>query len=171
VAAAETLAQAGGAADFNLGNALASSGQFAASLEAYDRVLARFPEHAGAKVNFDYIVKIYAALQVDPDAIVEWSIRDEGPEAEGGIARGTTRAAGTGDETTNSGSIIGLSELESRGRLGVRKVFDDTFVAASPRWLKTLDDVPGAFLAERIKHERKRREKAGIGQPDGVPPW
>ena len=87
------------------------------------------------------------------------------------VARGAARAAGQGDDVTNAASLIGLPELQSRGRLGVRKVFDDKFIEASPRWLATLEDVPGEFLAARIAAERKRRIAEGIEQAEAETPW
>jgi Ca-activated chloride channel family protein len=56
--------------------------------------------------------------------------------------------------------MMGLVELDSRGRLGVARVFDDAFMVADERWLGQLEDIPGAFLKARISHEFKRRQKA-----------
>ncbi len=81
------------------------------------------------------------------------------------IAKGSARAAGTGDGATNSGALLGLPELQSNGAREVRKVFDDKFMVANRRWLQTLSDVPGEYLAARIQHERKRRVKLGLAQP------
>ena len=79
--------------------------------------------------------------------------------------------SGTGDEVTNTGAARALAELESHGRLGVRRVFDDTFIAANDRWLAILEDVPGAYLAARIAHEHRWRQKAGTGQLPQETPW
>lgn len=140
---------------FNLGNAEARQGRYAAALEAYDR--ARATGDAAAQANFDLVMALYAGSAVDPASIGRLPERDEGPEAASFVARGDARASGTGDEVTNSDPLPGLAELESRGRLGVRRVFDDSFVLADERWLTQLSDVPGEFLAARIAHERKRR--------------
>ena len=59
----------------------------------------------------------------------------------------------------------GLPELESRGITGVRGVFDDRFMVADDRWLAQLEDVPGAYLDERIRFEAKRRADAGLTPP------
>lgn len=151
--AAREFAAAGAA--FNLGNAEALQGRYAAALEAYDR--ARATGDAAAQANFDLVMALYAGSAIDPASIGRFPERDEGPEAASFVARGDARASGTGDEVTNSDPLPGLAELESRGRLGVRRVFDDSFVLADERWLTQLSDVPGEFLATRIAHERKRR--------------
>ena len=151
--AARDFAAAG--ATFNLGNAEARQGRYAAALEAYDR--ARTGGDAAAQANFDLVMALYAGSAIDAASIALFPERDEGPEAASFVARGDARASGTGDEVTNSDPMPGLAELESRGRLGVRRVFDDSFVLADERWLTQLPDVPGGFLAARIAHERKRR--------------
>jgi len=157
--AAQSFEAAG--AMFNLGNAKARQGRYAAALEAYDR--ARTGGDAAAQANFDLVMALYAGSAIDAASIALFPERDEGPEAASFVARGDARASGTGDEVTNSDPMPGLAELESRGRLGVRRVFDDSFVLADKRWLTQLPDVPGAFLAARIAHERKRRA-AGEGE-------
>jgi len=156
--------------DFNAGVALAREGKFAASLEAFDRARAAFPEDDKAVANFDLIASIYAGLEVDPDAFVQWSSRDEGPQKEAPVGLGTGRAASTGEGTTNSGANMGLPELISIRELSARKVFDDRFMLANDRWLQTLADVPGEYLASRILKEHKRRKALGIAQPDAEEP-
>lgn len=167
-AASEAFAEAG--STFNLGNAHVQAGRYAAALEAYDRAMfvAQDPE---AEANFNLVRTFYAGTEIDPDAIVKWFEDREGETVSALVGQGNARAAGSGDGVTNTGSLVGLPDLVSTGIRQARKVFDDKFMVASPRWLATLDDVPGEYLAERISHERKRRAKAGIGQPDGDPPW
>lgn len=164
----EAAAEAFGAAGqpFNRGNALARAGQYAAALEAYD--LARAGGDGAAGANFDLVAAYYAGLALEAGSVVEWfSERDQsGPAEESFEARGNARAAGSGTEVTNVGALIGLPEVESRGAREVRKVFDDKFITADERWLETLADVPGAYLAARIRHEAKRRARAGEGQPE-----
>lgn len=158
--AARDFAAAGAA--FNLGNAEARRGRYAAALEAHDR--ARAGGDAAAQANFDLVMALYTGSAIDPASIGRFPRRGDGPEAASFVARGDTRASGTGDAVTNSGALPGLAELESRGRLGVRRVFDDSFVLADERWLMQLSDVPGEFLAARIAHERKRRAAAEAGR-------
>ncbi len=161
---------AGAAADFalalapyNLGNAEARRGNYAAALEAYD--IAILDGDRRAQANFDLVRAFYAGLGIDPDAYVPLPERGEGPEMEGFIGLGEGRAAGTGDAVTNTNTMLGLAELDSRGQLGVRRVFDDSFIVADERWLLQLEDVPGAFMQARILEEHKRRAELGLTPP------
>lgn len=166
-AAAERFAQAGAA--LNLGNAQTQSGRYAAALEAYD--IARQQGDARARANFDLVAAYYAGLALDPDVPIAWgSEREQSPTVEAAIARGNARAAGAGEGTTNSGALLGLPELESHGEQRVRKVFDDKFMVANRRWLQSLTDVPGDYLAARIRHERKRRARLGLSPPEAEDP-
>ncbi|ETX28665.1 hypothetical protein [Roseivivax isoporae] len=153
----------------NLGNAEAQAGRHAAALEAFD--VGRRAGDADSAANFDLVAAYYAGLGLEAGEAVAWfSERDEGPEMDAPTGKGSGRAAGTGSESTNAGALLGLPELESRGRLGVRRVFDDTFMVANERWLQHLADVPGEYLAERIAFERKRREALGLTLPDPEDP-
>ena len=146
------------------GLTLARSGHYAAALESLD--LARARGDASASAAFDLVAAFYAGLRIDPDSMVSWAdTKRDGPTVAAPIGRGNGRATSTGDEAQNTGSSIDLPELTSRGRLGVRRVFDDRFMAATPRWLATLDDVPGAYLGARIAFEHKARQKAGLSPP------
>jgi len=154
----------------NLGNARVMQRDYAAALEAYDA--ARLIGDSDAAVNFDLVSVYYAGLALDPETPIKWSADkdDDGPEMLAPEAVGSARAAGSGAETTNAGALVGLPELTSRGRLGVRKVFDDKFMVANDRWLATLSDVPGDYLAARISHEFKRRRELGLLPPDPEDP-
>jgi len=156
--AAQDFAQA--RAFFNLGNAQAFVGEYAAALEAYDIAIAQ--GDARAKANFDVVAAYYAGLAISPDALGLFPKRKDGPKMESHVAEGGGRAAGTGDGVTNNNTMLGLAELDSRGQLGVRRVFDDQFMVADERWLLQLEDVPGVFLTERILQEHKRRAKLGL---------
>lgn len=147
---------------YNLGNAEAQAGNYAAALEAYDIAIAA--GHPDAQANFDAVASFYAGLVIDPDALALLAKREDGPSAEAETGEGNARAAGSGDEVTNSNTMLGLAELDSRGRLGVSRVFDDAYMVADERWLGQLEDLPGAFLKARIAHEHKRRQKLGLGQ-------
>lgn len=153
----------------NLGNALVRQGSYAAALEAYDiAISAGDPD---AQANFDLVASFYAGLAIDPEALALFAKREEGAQAEGFVARGNARAAGTGDEVTNTNTMMGLAQLESSGeQQRVRQVFDDKFMVANDRWLEQLSDVPGEYLKARISHERKRRAKAGLAPPDPEDP-
>ncbi|MFD1156277.1 tetratricopeptide repeat protein [Roseovarius aestuarii] len=168
-AAAEAFDSAGPAALYNRGNALAQAGQYAAALEAYDLALA-IREDPQARANFDLLRAFYAGTALEADTVF-LSEKREGETVRAPVARGDARAAGTGDEVTNTGATLALPSLQSDEQLGVRRVFDDVFIVANDRWLKTLEDVPGAFLAARIAHEHKARRKAGTGQIPQETEW
>ena len=68
-------------------------------------------------------------------------------------------------EVTNNNTMLGLAQLDSHGRLGVRRVFDDKFMLADRRWLEQLSDVPGEYMAARIREEHRRRVKLGLSPP------
>ena len=154
--------------EFNAGNALAHAGNYAAALEAYD--VALIQGDPDAQANFDLVAAFYAGLGIDPEALGLFPERKEGPKAESFVARGNARAAGTGSEVTNSNTMLGLAELDSRGRLGVRRIFDDKYMVADERWLTQLGDVPGEFMKARILQEHKRRMKAGLSPPKAEDP-
>ncbi|WP_171232390.1 tetratricopeptide repeat protein [Ruegeria sp. HKCCA4812] len=153
---------------YNLGNAYARTGQLAAALEAYDQAMAR--GNLDAQANFDVLAAYYAGQQITPEALSLFPERKSGPKADSFVARGNARAAGTGSEVTNANTMLGLAELDSRGQLGVRRIFDDKFMVADLRWLNQLSDVPGEFMAARIAHEHKRREKLGLSPPEAENP-
>ena len=153
---------------FNAGTSHAFAGDYAAALEAYDIAIMQGDDKARA--NFDVVAAFYAGLAVDPDALALFPKRKEGPTAEAEVGQGDARAAGTGDGVTNNNTMMGLTQLDSRGKLGVRRVFDDQFMIADERWLLQLEDVPGAFMAERIRQEHKRRTKLGLSPPEPEAP-
>ncbi len=154
----------------NLGNARLRQADYAAALEAYDAGRMTGDPEAGA--NFDLVAAFYAGLALDPETEVSWFAEKKGgaqPQPSF-VARGSARAAGTGSESTNAGAQLGLPELEGRGRLGVRRVFDDKFIVANRRWLSSLQDVPGDYMAARIELDHKRRAKAGLSPPEPEDP-
>lgn len=153
---------------YNLGTTEVMRENYAAALEAFD--VARLRGDADAAANFDLVAAFYAGHGMDPDSVGVVPKRKDGPTAESFIARGNARAAGTGTDSTNTNTMMGLAELESRGRLGVRQVFDDRFMVADDRWLTQLADVPGDYMAARIAQEHKRRAKAGLSPPEPEDP-
>ncbi|SFB12230.1 Ca-activated chloride channel family protein [Poseidonocella pacifica] len=153
------------------GNALVHTEDYAAALEAYD--VARAGGDADAAANFDLVAAYYAGLALDPEGPIAWFDNKDGGEGaivEASIAQGSARAAGAGDESTNTGALLGLPELLTHGARRVRKVFDDKFMVANERWLATLADVPGEYLDARIQHERKRRIELGLSPPEPEDP-
>lgn len=154
---------------YNLGTAQAHAGNYAAALEALDQAITA--GHPQAQANFDVVAAYYAGLGIGADTLALFPKRDrDGPKQESFVARGDGRAAGTGSEATNTTTMLGLAELQSRGNLGVRRVFDDRFIVADDRWLEQLSDVPGTYLKARIAQEHKRRQKLGLSPSDPEDP-
>lgn len=143
----------------NLGNAQAAQGNYAAALEAYD--LGRAAGDPLASANFDLMAAFYAGLGIEADTIIDMTEADKGDTVvESFIAQGSARGAGQGDEVTNRSNAFDLPNINSGGlREGVRKVFDEAHVVANDRWLATLEDQPGAYLAARLRAEQRRREE------------
>lgn len=167
--AAATWANAGPQALYNLGNSRAQQGEYAAALEAFDLAMVG-RDDTQARANFDLLRAFYAGTAIEAGSFFLPEEKD-GPTILAPIARGDARGAGSGDEVTNTGGALALAELETRAGAHVRRVFDDTFIAANPRWLATLADVPGAYLAERISYEHKQRRDNGTGQQPQDTPW
>ncbi|NOR31386.1 MAG: hypothetical protein GQ539_09840 [Sulfitobacter sp.] len=165
-AAADRFARAD--AYYNLGNAAAHAGDYAAALEAFDLAHAR--GHPDAQANFDVVAAFYAGMGIDPEALALFERQKDGAQADSFVARGNARAAGTGSDVTNNNTMLGLAQLDSRGRQGVRQIFDDKFMLADTRWLAQLADVPGEYMAARILHEHKRRRKLGLSPPKAEDP-
>lgn len=140
----------------NLGTFEARRGNYAAALEAYDR--GRAMGDAEAAIRFDLLRAYYAALALQADTPIHWAAeKDNGPLVEAPEAQGTARAAGQGTQATNVQTTIGIPDVKGAGLRQTRKVFDDAFVVADDRWLTTLEDAPGRFLAARLRAEQKRR--------------
>lgn len=156
---------------FNRGNAHVLAGEYAAALEAFDIATLHDTQDHEAEANFDLVASFYAGTKLNADVPIKWSEDKQGDTVAADVGKGNARAAGSGDGVNNKGALVGLPEIESSGLRVVRKVFDDKYMVANTRWLATLEDVPGAFLNERIKHEHKRRVKAGEAQPSGDPQW
>ena len=164
-AAAGVLPATGPAGLYNLGLAEARSGRLAAALEAFDAQLARHPEDAAARTNFDLIAKAYGATAIEPGALLSFHEDRAGDTLRAPVAQGNARAASTGEAVTNAGPNMGLPLVFSEADGAARKVFDDKVIRADPRWLATLEDVPGRYLAARIEAEWKRRQAAGLSPP------
>ncbi|KJZ18356.1 hypothetical protein TW80_14805 [Loktanella sp. S4079] len=167
--ATSEFSRAGRASLFNLGNAQAQLGEYANALEAYDlATTVQFDPQAAD--NFDRLRAYYAATTLDIDGVFLTEDRD-GSVEEAPLARGDARAQGSGDAVTNTSATPALAEIVSRGEARVRQVFDEQSITANERWLATLADVPGEFLAERIYHEHKARRAARTGQEPQDTQW
>ena len=169
--AATVLADAGPNHAYPLGNAYAKMGDYAEALLAYDRALVREPGHADAHANFALIASLYSGTKLELNSGMAFPDKREGatvaaPEAEGGA-----RASGQGDKASAATDFFKPDLKTGLEQRGVRQPFDDLFIAADERWLITLEDQPGKYLAARLKAEQARRRSLGTAVPEGSDPW
>ena len=169
--AADAFAEVGAEASFNSGNALAMAGKYAEAMEAYDIALAQNPDDADALANFDLIKSFYAGVQIDLLGPLITEEKTHYVEDEANVGQGQARAQGTGADATNTGTNLGIPMVLSNEQQQVSRVFDAQFVEANERWLATLEDEPGRYLAARIIEERKARMMAGTGMPQEGSAW
>ena len=144
---------------YNEANARALAGEYGAALVAYEGVMATAPENADARTNHAIVSQLYAGTRFENPAIPMELKRREGEAVAAETGQGGARAQGTGAEATNTGTSFEAPELISSGVREVPRIFDEKYLAASERWLATLDDQPGKYLKARIDAERKRRAK------------
>lgn len=149
---------------YNHGLAAAHAGDYATALMAWDRHLVIYPSDAEARANHALVTSLLAGTQLD--AVEEPDARDrEGPSLEADPGQGGARAASTGDDANNPKTGFWMPEITSEGLRRVPKIFDAQFVAANERWLETLEDQPGRYLAARLAAEQKARVKNGTALP------
>jgi Ca-activated chloride channel family protein len=158
---------------YNRGTSLAKAGRYAEALEALDLAIFLNPNDVQAKANFALVKAIYTGTEIDPDLSRRTWLREDGPEVAAATGKGQGRAQGMGDEVNVQATALELPTLTRTRDEGLRRVsqvFDAQFMAASRRWLATLEDEPGIYLKERIKAEYKRRVANGTALPDAKDP-
>lgn len=149
---------------YNRGVSAALAGDYATALLAWDTVLAANPSDRQARANHTLVKALLATVTFDAVARPEDRPRD-GPTLEAEPGQGKARAAGQGDEATDPKTGFWMPEVVSSGLRRVPKIFDAQATAASERWLTTLEDQPGVYLAARLAAEQKAREAAGTALP------
>lgn len=165
-AAAALFARAGD--PYNHGVSAARAGDYAAALAAFDAVLSADPDDAAARANYDLVAALFAGTRFDPAVVL---IEDRvGPTLAAETGQGRARAGSTGDDVTNPQSGFAMPELVSTGLRRASQVFDAQHVAANDRWLATLTDAPGEYLAARLAAEQKQRAASGRALPPAEDP-
>lgn len=154
--------------NYNQGLAAAHAGDYAAALNAWDRVLAMNPADSEARANHALVTGLLAGTRFDPVAAPDERKGDVASRAPPG--QGKARAASTGDGANNKKAGFWMPEITSEGLRRVPKIFDAQFVAANQRWLATMEDQPGRYLRERLKAEQKARITNGTALPDPEDP-
>ena len=160
--------------NYNLANALAQAGQYAAAIDAYDVALAWNPQDVDAGANKRIVMQLTKSENDGHDAKAE-----KGGGAGLSPREATVESAamgGTGNSGADEGSFGGggdlsqskqLTLLENNARIGPK--VDASSANPDQRWLKALPDKAGAFLKLRIAAEHERRVEAGLSPPPGNP--
>lgn len=170
-AAVEAFTEAGAEFSYNFGNAHAMAGNYANAMESWDIAIAQNPDDTQAIDNFELVKSFYAGVEFELNGPLITEEKDTDITAEAEVGQGQGRAQGTGSDATNTSTNLGIPLILSNEQQGVSRVFDAQFVAANDRWLATLEDEPGLYLAARIAEEHKARKAAGTAQPEAESPW
>lgn len=149
---------------YNHGLAAALSGDYSTALVAWERVLAATPADREARENHALVTALLATVEFDPVARPE-DRPEGGPIVEAEPGQGKARASGQGDDATNAQTGFWMPEVHGSGLRRVPNIFDAQSIAATERWLETLEDQPGVYLRARLAAEQKGREAAGRALP------
>ncbi len=156
---------------YDLGNAQAHAHRYAEALIAYDEALARNPDDGDALRNAELVTELYGGTKID-GVPLRFALKDrEGETLAAPEGQGGTRAQGTGDEATNTGTSFDVPKLKTDGLRRIARTFDDKYIAASDRWLTGMPDEPAAYLRARLAAERKRRKKLGLAPATEKDAW
>ena len=156
---------------YDLGNAHARAHRYAEALIAYDEALARNPDDTAALRNAELVTELYGGTKID-GVPLRFALENRtgetiaAPEGLGG-----TRAQGTGDQATNTGTSFDAPQLKTDGLRRISRTFDDKYIAASDRWLTAMPDEPATYLRARLAAERKRRKKLGLAPATEKDAW
>jgi tetratricopeptide (TPR) repeat protein len=176
---------------YNLGNALAKSGDLQGALDAYDAALQYNPRDADAQANRSLIARLVDEGAGDPGKGGGVAGNKEGGTTSStpgnskvarrgkaeqvsvdsgkGEARGSASdAAGRGRTGAGSAMVAAAPEREVRR---VTKSFEAHEIRPDRLWLQTLPDDPGRYLKLRLKAEQAARIEAGTAVPGGSNPW
>jgi len=156
---------------YDLGNAHARAHRYAEALIAYDEALARNPDDGAALRNAELVTELYGGTKIDGVPLRFGLAEREGETLAAPEGQGGTRAQGTGDEATNTGTSFDAPQLKTDGVRRISRTFDDKYIAASDRWLSGMPDEPAAYLRARLAAERKRRRKLGLAPVTEKDAW
>ncbi len=155
-------------ANYDLGNALAQSGQYVAAIDAYDAALAWDPDNIDAQKNKNMLEQL---MNSEPDIAGQGAAAGLRPK-EGTIANsaaGQSSNSGSDEGSSGGGGAVGQSKqltlLENNARIGPKP--DASSSNPDLQWLEALPDKAGAFLKLRIAAEHERRVEAGLSPPPG----
>lgn len=147
---------------FNQANALALQGRYGDALILYDAILEAQPDHQSAKFNHALVSRVFAGTKLD-GVPIPMELKDRNIAANAPVGMGNARAQGSGAEANNLGTSFETPQLQEEGVRRVSRTFDDKYIAASERWIKTLEDEPAKYLKARLLAEYKRKKANGTG--------
>jgi len=167
-----------GTARYNLGNALARSGQLRDALEAYDRVLESDPEHEDALHNRALVARLME--QQRQQAQKQQKGGESGGEGQRGDNQESQDPQDQEPRDPRDQSQDGDDDRDEAGRDQPRDSAADTGQSqgdvpltaeeqqAMAQWLRRIPDDPGGLLRRKfqLEHSRRRRER-----PEGTDAW
>lgn len=149
-------------AHYNLGNALAHSGELEAAIDAWDQALQIDPQLQVARDNRERVRQL---LQGKPAASAAPAAASSGPSAAQGSLSADT-AAGTGNGTT-AGAPAGLPPAGAAPGLalppGAALPASSGSESAPPdlqQWLRQIPDNPGELLRRKFRSELQQRQES-----------
>ncbi len=170
-AAATVFTELGEPGAFNRGNAYALAGSYAAALVAYDAAMVFDPNDRAALFNAGIITELYAGTKLEGVPLRFEAKKRTGETINAPDGQGNARAQGQGDEATNAGTSFDMPTLLNSGLRRVPKIFDDKYIAANERWLRSMQDEPGVYLRARLAEEKKQRDAAGLSPSEESDGW
>ena len=150
--------------NYNLGNALAQEGQYAAAVDAYVVALAWNPEDIDARTNRHIVEDLMRAQSGKPEVSGQGAaaglIPKEASVDSSAAAANNDSGGGTGSLGGGGSEKPGQMTLYENGSLIGEK---PKAGSANPdlRWLETLPDKAGTFLKLQIAFEHGRRVETG----------
>lgn len=150
--------------NYNLGNALAQEGQYAAAVDAYVVALAWNPEDVDARTNRHIVEVLMRAQSGKPEVSGQGAaaglLPKEASVDSSAAAANNDSGGGTGSLGGGGGEKPGQMTLYENGSLIGEK---PKAGSANPdlRWLETLPDKAGTFLKLQIAFEHGRRVETG----------
>ena len=145
---------------FNLGNALAHSGELEAAIGAYDRALGIEPIHEDAAHNralVDELLRAQAEEGGNPNQSMDR--RREGDESQ--ERQDSDQESGASDSQNDQDAESGEGEQQSEELKQAELEYRDEALDSLDQWLRRIPDDPAGLLERKFQHETKRRLRSG----------